>query len=253
LHFKPGFIVTDLTFTYNYAAMLGHRTKAVDQIWSLCIEEHAYLLLGALALLSRLRRLPAMGVIFGLSLLSMLDGAISCAVFGQDWFSAYWRTDAHVASVLISCAIYLATRRNGGLMLARVPPWLPLACLVGAVALFTDSVAYDLSYTVGATLAAIAVCTIDAAARPLRAALANPLLTWAGVLSYSIYLWQQPFYGTLELGPSSLERVLLYLAGAILAGAASFYLLEQPARRFLNRVLIGGRSRTAALAAGPAR
>jgi peptidoglycan/LPS O-acetylase OafA/YrhL len=253
LRFKPAFIVTDLTFTYNYAAVFGHRTKAIDQIWSLCIEEHAYLLLGLLALASRMRKLPVTRLIFGLAVLSMLDGAISDLVLHQDWFSDYWRTDAHLASVLIAAGVYLVTRRRRSFLLSRAPSWLPLACAVGGIALFAEPVAHGVSYTLGTTLLAIAVCTIDAAARGVRAVLANPLLTWAGVLSYSIYLWQQPFYGALELGPSSPVRILAYLTGAILAGAASFYLLEQPARQFLNRMLTGGASRTAALAVARAQ
>lgn len=253
LRFKPAFILTDLTFTYNFAAVFGHRSPAIDHIWSLCIEEHAYLLLGLIALLSRLRRLPAMPVIFGLALLSMLDGAISTLIFGQDWFIGYWRTDTHVASVLISAAVYLATRRDAGRFLARIPSWLPPACALAGVALFAEPVAHALSYTLGTALLAISVCTIDVAARPLRAFLSSPLLTWVGVLSYSIYLWQQPFYAMLDTGHVTVVRTLLFLAGAIVAGAASFYVLEQPARQFLNRVLTGRRSPTAGLAVGRAQ
>jgi peptidoglycan/LPS O-acetylase OafA/YrhL len=252
LMFKPPFLATALTFTYNYVAAIGHhRADALDHLWSLCVEEHAYVLLGLIALLSRVRRIPVALIIGGLAVASMLDGVVS-SLLGQDWFDAYWRTDTHVASVLVAAALYLATRRMGGLEASTVAPWLSPLCLAMGAAFFGAAFSYRLSYTAGTTLLAVAVCTLDVAPAWMRALLSNRVLTWIGVLSYSIYLWQQPFYAATALEPPSLGRTLALLAGAIAAGAASFYLLEQPARQFLNRVLAGGRSRTADLAVSPA-
>ena len=252
LMFKAPFVATCLTFTYNYVAAVGHhRTDAIDHIWSLCVEEHAYLLLGLVALLSRVRRLPVILIIGALAAASMVDGVVS-SLLGQDWFDAYWRTDAHVASVLVSAALYLAIRRMAGLESSAVGPWLAPLCAAMGVAFYGAAFRYPLSYTAGSTLLAVAVCTLDVAPAWMRSLLSNRFLTWVGVLSYSIYLWQQPFAAALSLEPRTLGRTLALLAGAIAAGAASFYLLEQPARQFLNRVLTGGRSRTAELAVSPA-
>jgi peptidoglycan/LPS O-acetylase OafA/YrhL len=57
------------------------------------------------------------------------------------------------------------------------------------------------------------------------------ILRRLGLLSYSLYLWQQPFYKLLrdDVGP-----MLLLLTGAILAGTISFYFIEKPARRYIN-------------------
>ena len=62
-----------------------------------------------------------------------------------------------------------------------------------------------------------------------RAALSSRLLGSFGLLSYSIYLWQQPL---LRL-TGSVPAALLVVA-AIILGAASFLLVERPARRWLN-------------------
>ena len=52
-------------------------------------------------------------------------------------------------------------------------------------------------------------------------------LVWIGTLSYSLYLWQQPFMGA--------RLPLVLKLGAILACAcASYYLVERPLRRRLN-------------------
>ncbi|HEY8105527.1 MAG TPA: hypothetical protein VIE46_05425 [Gemmatimonadales bacterium] len=58
-----------------------------------------------------------------------------------------------------------------------------------------------------------------------------------GVLSYSLYVWQQPFMVLRETfrGP-------LCLAGALVAGTLSFYLLENPARRWINARWVPGRA-----------
>lgn len=47
-----------------------------------------------------------------------------------------------------------------------------------------------------------------------------------------MYLWQQPFYHAVLA-----DRVAapVALTAAVCAGAVSFYLIENPARRFLNR------------------
>jgi peptidoglycan/LPS O-acetylase OafA/YrhL len=250
LGFKAPFVATCLTFTYNYVAAFGHRTDALDHIWSLCVEEHAYLLLGLVALLSRVRRAPVVLIIGALAVVSMVDGVVSSGL-GQTWFSAYWRTDTHVASVLVSAALYLATRRMAGLETSPVGPWLAPLCAAMGAAFFGAAFRYPLSYTAGTTLLAVAVCTLDVAPAWMRSLLSNRFLTWVGVLSYSIYLWQQPFYAAMALEPPSLGRTLALLAGAIIAGAASFYLLEKPARQFLNRRLAGG-PRAAKLAVSPA-
>ena len=253
LKFHAPFVATSLTFTYNYvAAVLHHRTDALDHIWSLCVEEHAYMLLGLIALVSRVRRLPVILIIGVLAAASMIDGVVS-SLLGQNWFDAYWRTDAHVASVLVAAALYLATRRMAGLEASAVASWLAPLCAVMGVAFYGSAFSYRLSYTAGTTLLAVAVCTLDVAPAWMRSLLSNRVLTWVGVLSYSIYLWQQPFYSALALEPRTFGRTLALLAGAIAAGAASFYLLEQPARQFLNRVLAGGRFRTAELAVSPAQ
>ena len=50
---------------------------------------------------------------------------------------------------------------------------------------------------------------------------------WLGLISYSVYLWQQPFY----------RLHLPYKSGLVLSlivGTASFYFFESPIRRWLN-------------------
>jgi peptidoglycan/LPS O-acetylase OafA/YrhL len=237
LQFKPAFILTALTFTYNYATVFGHRAITIDHVWSLCVEEHAYVLLGIIAFVSRRYKWRPLPIIFALAALSMADGVLSCVILKQDWFKDYWRTDTHVASILMSVVIYLAIRQYNALDLRKMPSMLPLVCVALGASMFLNRLPWAASYTVGTTLLALGVCTLDGAGSWFLRALSSRVLTWVGMLSYSFYLWQQPFYWTALLNKSgALERGLL-LAGAIVCGILSFYLLERPARKFLNRTL----------------
>jgi peptidoglycan/LPS O-acetylase OafA/YrhL len=234
LHYKPiGIIATD-SMVYNYLTLAGHRVGVLDHIWSLCVEEHAYLLLGLIALAARRWRWPVATILAALAGASMADGVVSSLVFQQDWYTAYWRTDTHVASILAPAAIYLWSQPNGPLTVLRKFAGTSLLCALAGLALWTPGVPNAVAYTVGTTLLAISVCTLEDAWPWMRQCLSLKALTVAGVLSYSIYLWQQPFYKLAALAPP--WATPLFFAGAILSGVASFYIVENPARRALNRL-----------------
>lgn len=62
-----------------------------------------------------------------------------------------------------------------------------------------------------------------------------PVIAWIGALSYSLYLWQEPFF---EHGVSpSWCPFPASLAFAFAAAAASHYLVEKPALRAGRRML----------------
>ena len=90
-------------------------------------------------------------------------------------------------------------------------------------------------------LPAVAPDQADAPAGVLRI-LRHPLALWLGAVSYGIYLWHVPLlqaiHGPLAGVPahpadlmSAVGLLVLVTAGAIVLGAASWYLVEQPARR----------------------
>lgn len=79
--------------------------------------------------------------------------------------------------------------------------------------------------------AAISVNTIEFAAPAYRRLLSMNVLTWLGMLSFSLYIWQQPFFIATKGGVPSILALPLALACAIW----SYVRVETPARRFLNR------------------
>ena len=77
-----------------------------------------------------------------------------------------------------------------------------------------------------------------------RRLLSAPATAWVGLISYGIYLWHSAIIQTLqknagklaELPPDAMFIAIFAIAivFAIVAGAASFYLIERPALRFKN-------------------
>jgi peptidoglycan/LPS O-acetylase OafA/YrhL len=222
LAFKASAVVSALTFTLNYAILLHHGVAAIENLWSLCIEEHAYALLGLIAFASRRWRLEPLGLIMLAALASMADAIVSVLAFHQAGNDVYWRTDAHVCSILWAAAAYLWLERT------RVWPLLPAGLFA---AIFVLAAAPDtLKLAAMPILGALCVCTLGQA--PLmRAVFSWEPLARMGIWSYSIYLWQQPFSRLAHDGVLPNWAALLL---GVLWGIVSFYVIEQPARRFLN-------------------
>ena len=177
LAFKASAIVSALTFTLNYAIVLHHGVAAIENLWSLCIEEHAYALLGLIAFASRRWRFEPLGLIALAALASMADAIVSVLVFHQGGIDVYWRTDAHVCSILWAAAAYLWLDRS------RVWPLLP-AGLFAAV--FVVAAAPDtLKFAIMPILGALCVCTLGQAPALMRAVFSWEPLTRMGIWSYS--------------------------------------------------------------------
>ncbi|MBN9222423.1 MAG: acyltransferase [Mesorhizobium sp.] len=228
--FKWKAALTALTFSYNYAGVFVNRAGALDHIWSLCIEEHAYIILAAISAVvaSRSRVIPLLLV---LALLAMANGAVSYWFLHMDYEATYWRTDVHIASILLSAAICLL-KADGKLPELLKGPYVAVTAAVGAVLLFMDPVSTPIHYLVAVPLLAIAVNALDFSIRIFSDVLSSWPMATLGLWSYSLYLWQQPFYKFVyEQGSDP----WLMLAGAFACALCSYYVIERPAREWLNR------------------
>lgn len=222
-----------LYFNY-YAAGTGlHGAVQYQHIWSLCIEEHAYILLTLVALASRRFRVKDHVLIAAVVLVSWALVASYTALTDWDYYRLYWRTEARLGSVFCS-AWLVCWLRDGHRPLVRGGA--VLLPLLAGVALQAELVPDAIKYTVGTALLAVAVTHLQFAAEWLVRGYRTKVLARAGVLSYSIYLWQQPFMALRRHARGS-----LCLAAAITMGALSFYLLEEPSRRWLNARWTGAR------------
>lgn len=222
--------IASQALVYNFVGAAGHRSPVFDHVWSLCIEEHSYILLAILAWMVRRGRMTLRPALLVIAALSMLDGIFSELVLRQGWFTAYWRTDAHIASIVVSAWLFLTLRDR-----RPVPAWISPASGVLGISTFANGTPEYLYVTVGTSLLAIAVATLDTTWSGIRAILSMRVLTMAGTLSYSVYLWQQPFYQIavwkLRLPPG---WAVCFLIPAVACGIMSYVLVERPCRRWLN-------------------
>jgi peptidoglycan/LPS O-acetylase OafA/YrhL len=231
----PAAALLALTFTLNYAMVYTHPVALLDHLWSLCVEEHAYILLAGVAFLSRRWLFPAGALIVALGTAAMLNGIVRVEQ-GANVLDTHWRSDVSVAGIFIAGGLWLLLRGR------RSPWWLsPLALLIAIVAKGMPD--HILSFGLSTAMLAVSIATVDHAAPVFRQFLSSRILTYAGLWSYSLYLWQQPFYKLYREGAAPTAILLLV---AVLAALASFYLVEKPSRRALNRLF---QNRAAKLAA----
>lgn len=215
------------SFTANYVDA-EHITFFYDHTWSLAVEEHCYLVLGLIAVLVARSRRRAAAVAIVLAALAILNGLRLEEQFTAHDPYIYLRTDVRGASMLLAFA--------GRLLLhdRALPAKLPGRGLVAPGLLIAGMLCTmlpdALRYSVGTLLLIAAVNSVDSAQGAYRRLLEMPLIGWIGTMSFSLYIWQQPFYGLHRNGVS----VWLCLALATACGLWSHYAVERPARRWLN-------------------
>jgi peptidoglycan/LPS O-acetylase OafA/YrhL len=110
--------------------------------------------------------------------------------------------------------------------IGNVFPWIPLATFAVSIALFTTVPPASMLFR------ALTVNYLDRSPSFIRRFLSFPIMRWFGKCSFSIYVWQQPFYMYALDHPESSPWLL---ALALLVCTASFYLFENPVRTYLNR------------------
>ena len=212
------------TFTMNYRVVLFDTYSDLAHLWSVCVEEHCYVLLALICILTRRAWKVTAIVAAVIAALAMANGFRLYVGGAGGVHEIYWRTDVRLASVFASFSLYLLTR--------GACPWPTLSLVVctgiGAL-LFMAEVPLPVRFTVGTLLLAYGVNLLDQVHPWAKGLLSLPMLTRAGIWSYSIYLWQQPFYmAKAEHGAA------LMLGAAIGISLVSFYFVETPARHWIN-------------------
>ncbi|WP_172125307.1 acyltransferase [Devosia sp. 919] len=229
--FKWKAALTALTFTYNYAGAFVTRAGALDHVWSLSVEEHSYVFLAIMSLVFVRNSRGLMLAVLASAALALMNGAASWAVMSDPMTRVYWRTDVHIASILLSVLLCLI-KAGGYYPRILQHPLISVFAAMGATAAFLDAAPMPLHYVLGTALLAIAVNSIDYSAKAILSALSTAPMVTLGLWSYSLYLWQQPFF---QFRYHIDGSPVLCLAGAFACAIASYYLVEKPSRSWLNR------------------
>jgi peptidoglycan/LPS O-acetylase OafA/YrhL len=217
-------------FVINYVGIIaGHTQMPFGHIWSLAVEEHSYILLASLAMLARRKLVPARVLLGTAAALCAAFAAVYVVIYPdreQLMFRQWLHTEVAAWGIFCSGFLFLALQ---GRRLPRLPGLTVPLLALAAVALHWWSVPLFVERILGVGAMALAINLLPAAPMWLRQALSFKPLRLLGLWSFSLYLWQQPFYQANGVPP------YIALAGAFAAGLCSYYLLERPARRLINR------------------
>lgn len=214
---------------FFYRNFCGDQHALTNHFWSLSVEEQFYLVWpGILSLFGKRK-----------ALWFSVAGAIGCATYRLLHWSAYnhlgpdTTTQVRADALFIGCilALVIDTARGKELVekISRFT-W-PLALLVLAFCSIQFPCLPPLPESV-AIAVLIAACVLHPQSKLARALSFRPL-AWLGVISYSVYVWQQLFFL-----PDGVIR-WLPIVGIPLMGAASYYLIEkkgiEAGRKLLSR------------------
>lgn len=251
----------------DYLAAEANPT-ALQHYWSLGVEEQFYifwplLMLGVLTFGSKVgtrgnfpvgrrhtsRIFPRKALIISISLLILLSLAYATFLVGEGTPAVYFVTQARVWELAAGglLAVCMAPSESGNLAIKNL--WLAaeharsLFALGGLVAIGIASFAYGPQTPfpgIAAILPVLGTMLVILAGETsgplsLRWLSDQKIVQWVGNISFSLYLWHWPvlifFLSLHHSEPGPVQSIGLLLLSVLLA-AASYYLVESPARGF---------------------
>jgi peptidoglycan/LPS O-acetylase OafA/YrhL len=204
----------------------------IGHFWSLNVEEHSYIVLAALAYAARRAG--------GRAQLALLVAATLLCLFFNGYYTLippagaspwFARSECAALGLVAAATLRVFRHRAGAPVPTAAAAWVTPAAVVLAAVCFTWPAYPILQITLGPLLLAVAVNYLDCAPALLHRGLSLRPLRWFGICSFSLYIWQQPFYDAYLHG--NLQRQVAGVLALIVASVA-FYLYEDPVRRRLN-------------------
>jgi peptidoglycan/LPS O-acetylase OafA/YrhL len=246
IRLQPGDALHAATFTMNYHL---DRFWYYNHIWSLSVEEQFYLLWPSLVLLLGARK----SLMLAAATLVLSPTARAWQIADMLWHGTFSIRNTAILGRQFECiadalatgcllaGLYNALGRSPRYLAFLRGGWFVLVPVVGIGGSCGLYLIHPLLYfLIGQTIThvAIALC-LDHCVRFSGDAIGH-LLNWrpvafVGVLSYSLYLWQQPFLNVFETVQQAWTCFPLNLVLAVGTALLSYYLVERPFLRWRAR------------------
>jgi peptidoglycan/LPS O-acetylase OafA/YrhL len=208
---------------WNTGIPIGH-------LWSLTVEEHCYILLSIIAVIRVLiGKEYFLLIVLGSSSILLHYLYIKFSDSAPENF--FLKTEINASHVLLSAGYFLIKKNFEHL----VPPWLPIITFFLSIFCYTNYAPWYSSWLISPFLLAFTVNHLDLTPGFIKSFLSIEPIRLLGVWSFSIYIWQQPFFIYLRHGEEFPYNNVLLLFISILIGALSFYYFENPSRKYLNK------------------
>ena len=214
-----------LFFYRNFGQYPGGNTAG--HFWSLSIEEQFYLVWPWILLLFSIRSCRWVAAL----------GAIGFAIFRWRMWAHYFgfpfETQVRADALLVGCLLALLLSEPA--IRPSAAKWSRLLFPPAVGGLLLGIAFYPILQPLweSACIAILLASTMLHPGSVVSRVLSFRPLAWLGTVSYSLYVWQQPFMAFDQTG-----RMLAVSVGIFLPGfaVASYYLIERPCTRFGRRI-----------------
>ncbi|WP_460168424.1 acyltransferase family protein [Thermostilla marina] len=208
--------------------------------WSLSVEEQFYVFLPLFLVLTTKSRLTAkqvLGSLLAISLASFL-GCVLLTQTNPTWAFYLLPTRAWELLAGAALAVFVAERKTP-LRYHSSVALLGLAMILLSFAFLRESNSFPGFVAALPVIGTVLLIGWNPDSSPFtERVLAHPALVYVGKLSYSLYLWHWPIFCFVDyhlFAASPPVRWALKICLMLLVSTTSYYVLEQPARRLLNR------------------
>lgn len=210
---------------------IWHTGLPLGHLWSLNVEEHCYVILSIVAVW---RFVKGKEYIL-LLLLGVSSILLHCLYVKFPELASHnyeLKTEIVVSHLLLSSGYFLIKDKFSRFIF----PLLPVATFLTGIFCYSDYAPWYSSWLISPFLLAFTVNHLDLLPKAFIKILSYKPMQMLGIWSYSIYLWQQPFYyyGVKYSQDPFPFSGILFVTISIIIGILSFYVIEKPIRQYLN-------------------